>query len=243
VDSEAEAEAGVSVPLAQDRETVTLAALFGTKSFWTVKLAAFKRLTIVQDPADRAAEQVPVEPYPAGIGDSVAVQVGSPTKPVTVKTAGVDSEADADAGVSDPLAQDRLTVTLAGLLSEKSLFTVNVAVLRVFVIMHDPADSAAAHVPLDVYPAGTGDSVAVHSGSPTKPVTVKDAGVDSEALAVAGVSLPLAQERLTLTLAALFGTKSLLTLKVAVFSELTIVQLAVPPSTIERLTQPAWFAV
>jgi hypothetical protein len=48
------------------------------------------------------------------------VQFGSPTNPVTVNEAGVDSEAGAEAGLAAPLAQERLTVTLAALLGTKS---------------------------------------------------------------------------------------------------------------------------
>jgi hypothetical protein len=67
-----------------------------------------------------------------------------------VKTAGVDSEALAEAGDAVPLAQDTETVTLAALLSEKSLFTTKVLTLSVLVIVQDPAESAAEHVPLEV---------------------------------------------------------------------------------------------
>jgi len=74
-------------------------------------------------------------------------------------------------------------------------------------------------------------------------VTANDAGVDSDALAVAGESLPLAQDRLTVTRAALLSEKSLLTWNVAGLSVLMIVHEAVPPSEISRLEQPAWFAV
>jgi hypothetical protein len=96
----------------------------------------------------------------------VAVHVGSPVKPLTVKTAGVDSEALAEAGLAVPVAHDRDTVTEAALLSLKSLFTVKVAVFSVLTIVQDPAESAAAQVPVDVYPVGIGDSVAVQVGSP-----------------------------------------------------------------------------
>jgi hypothetical protein len=82
------------------------------------------------------------------MGDSVAVQVGLPEKAETVKTAGVDSEAGAVAGVSDPLAQERETVTEAALLSEKSLLTVKVAVV-VLVIVQEPVVRLAAQVPLE----------------------------------------------------------------------------------------------
>lgn len=69
------------------------------------------------------------------------------------------------------------------------------------------------------------------------------AGELSVALADAGAAVPLAQDRLTVTLAALLSEKSLLTLNVAVLSVLMIVHEAVPPSEISRLEQPAWFAV
>jgi hypothetical protein len=46
------------------------------------------------------------------------------------------------------------------------LFTVNVAVLSVLVIVHVPVLRVAEHVPLEEYPDGTGDSVAVQVGSP-----------------------------------------------------------------------------
>ena len=72
-------------------------------------------------------------------------------KPVTVKTAGEASLARALAGVTTPVSQTRETVTLAALLSEKSLKTVNVSPLSVFVIVHwPPATSAALQVPLEV---------------------------------------------------------------------------------------------
>jgi hypothetical protein len=61
VDSDALAEAGVALPVAQARETVTLAALFGTKSLFTVNVAELSVFTIVQEPVARAAEQVPDE--------------------------------------------------------------------------------------------------------------------------------------------------------------------------------------
>jgi hypothetical protein len=95
------------------------------------------------------------------------VQFGSPVKPVTVKTAGVASEALADAGLALPLAQDSETVTLAPLLGTKSLLTWKVSEVIVLTIVQLPALRAALQVPLDVYPAGTGDSVAVQFGSPT----------------------------------------------------------------------------
>ena len=59
--SDALAEDGDAVPVAQTRETVTLAALFGTKSLLTEKFAVFSVFTIVQDPDKSAAEQVPLD--------------------------------------------------------------------------------------------------------------------------------------------------------------------------------------
>jgi hypothetical protein len=50
--------------------------------------------------------------------------------------------------------------------------------------------------------------VAVQLGLPVKPVTVKVAGAPSEALALAGLTLPEVQFRETLTLAPLLGMKS-----------------------------------
>ena len=59
----------------------------------------------------------------------MAVQVGSPSKPVTVNVAGVASEAVAEVGDTLyntlPLAQDRLTITNAMLLGTKSFPTLN----------------------------------------------------------------------------------------------------------------------
>ena len=80
----------------------------------------------------------------------MAVQVGLPEKPETVKTAGVDSEASAVAGVSDPLAQERDTVTLAALLGTKSLLTVKVAVLVLVMVQEPTVRRAAPQVPEEV---------------------------------------------------------------------------------------------
>jgi len=65
----------------------------------------------------------------------VAVQSGSGVKPVTVKTAGEASLADALAGVTTPVSQVRETVTEAALSGTKSLRTENVSTLRVLVIV------------------------------------------------------------------------------------------------------------
>jgi hypothetical protein len=72
---------------------------------------------------------------------------------------------------------------------------------------------------------------------------VKEAGTASEARAVAGVTVPLVQERLTVTEAALFGTKSLLTTKNALFCVFVIVQEALPPGLITTPAQFVWLAV
>ncbi len=58
----AEVLAGVTTPLSQARETVTEAALLGTKSLMTVTVAERSVLVIVHWPtATRAALQVPLE--------------------------------------------------------------------------------------------------------------------------------------------------------------------------------------
>jgi hypothetical protein len=51
------------------------------------------------------------------------------------------------------------------------------------------------------------------------------------------------QETLTLTLAPSFGTKSLFTVRVALFSVFVIVQLWLPPTLSATLAQAAWLAV
>ncbi len=66
-----------------------------------------------------------------GTGDSVAVQFGSGVKPVTVKTAGEASLAEALAGVTTPVSQVRLTLTEAALSGTKSLRTENVSLCGV----------------------------------------------------------------------------------------------------------------
>jgi hypothetical protein len=72
---------------------------------------------------------------------------------------------------------------------------------------------------------------------------VNEAGVASEADALAGEAVPLAQERLTVTDAPLFGTKSLWTRKVPAFSVFVIVQETLPPFTSVLFAQSAWLAV
>ena len=80
----------------------------------------------------------------------MAVQLGLPVKPVTVKVAGLPSEALEEVGKTAPLAQDRLTLTEAPLLGTKSLLTLNWAVLRVLVMVQLPAVRVALQVPLEV---------------------------------------------------------------------------------------------
>jgi hypothetical protein len=65
----------------------------------------------------------------------VAVHVVPIVKPVIVVTNGVDSENVPLAGEGVPLVQLTLTGTLAPSSGMKSLFTVRVAVFRVFVIV------------------------------------------------------------------------------------------------------------
>jgi len=142
------------------------------------------------------------------------VQVAPELKPVIVKLAGSASEAEVSSFATTPEVQVTAIVTVAALLSEKSLLTSSWAAPKVFRIVQDPAVIVAAQVPLDTYPFGIGDSVAVQTGLPTKPDTVNTPGDDSDTEVVAGVSVPLAQDRATVTLAALLGTKSLLTVNV-----------------------------
>jgi hypothetical protein len=85
--------------------------------------------------------------------------------------------------------------------------------------------------------------VAVQVAPALKPVTVVVKGVASEAEPEAGEGEPLVQVTLTDTGAALLGTKSLLTVSVALFSVLVIVQVAEPPTLIKTLAQLAWLAV
>jgi hypothetical protein len=66
--------------------------------------------------------------------------------------------------------------------------------------------------------------VAVQVAPVLKPVTVVVNGVASEAEPEAGEGEPLVQVTLTVTLPALLGTKSLLTVSVALFSVFVIVQ-------------------
>ena len=89
--------------------------------------------------------------------------VPSLLNPVTVKLAGVASDADPDPGLHVVPGQDRLTVTEpAGLLGTKSFDTVNVAEFNVLTIVHDPPARpiSPVQVPVLGYPVGTADWVA-----------------------------------------------------------------------------------
>jgi hypothetical protein len=69
--------------------------------------------------------------------------------PVSVNSAGEPSAALALAGLTVPDVQLSDTLTLAPLFGMKSFFTRNLALRRVLVIVHSPALSAAAHVPVE----------------------------------------------------------------------------------------------
>jgi hypothetical protein len=83
----------------------------------------------------------------------------------------------------------------------------------------------------------------VHVGSPLKPLIVVTNGVDSLAVPDAGEGVPLVQVTLTETLAPSFGTKSLFTVKVLLFSVFVIVQEWLPPMLIGTVAQGTWLAV
>jgi hypothetical protein len=80
----------------------------------------------------------------------VAVQVAPRLKPVTVKLAGSDSEADVSSLAGVPEVQVMATVTLAALSSEKSLLTTTWAVRWVLVMVQEPLKRGAAQVPEEV---------------------------------------------------------------------------------------------
>jgi hypothetical protein len=177
----------------------------------------------------------------------VAVHVAPGLKPVIVVENGVASDAGPDAGEGVPVVQVTLTVTLAPLFGTKSLFTVSVALLSVLMIVQEtfpPRTSVLLTQPdwFAVYPAGT-VSVAVQVAPGVNPVTVVTNGVASDADPLAGEGRPLVHVTLTLTLAPSFGTKSLFTVNVALFSVLTMVHEAAPPTLMGTLAQPAWFVV
>ena len=76
----------------------------------------------------------------------MAVQVGLPEKAETVKAAGAASETLAEVGEGVPEAQEKERVTEERLVSEKSLMTVNVAVV-VLVMVQEPIVKNSAQVP------------------------------------------------------------------------------------------------
>jgi hypothetical protein len=87
-------------------------------------------------------------------------------------------------------------------------------------------------------------SVAVHVAPAVKPVIVVTNGVASDALPDEGdAAPPFVQVTLTETDAPLFGTKSLLTVSVALFSVFVMVQETLLPSTNVTAAQPNWLAV
>jgi hypothetical protein len=175
------------------------------------------------------------------------VQVAPAAKPVIVVLKGEASLAEPLLGEGVPLVHETLTGTDAPEFGTKSLFTVSVALFRVFVIVQldpPPMESATlAQFPwLAVYPVGN-VSVVVQVAPAEKPVIVVLNGVASEAVPLEGEGVPLVQVTFTGTLAPEFGTKSLFTVSVALFSVLVIVQFDVPPTLIATLTQFAWLAV
>ena len=97
----------------------------------------------------------------------------------------------------------------------------------VFTIVHAPAwlgiEIGAVQVPVEVYPGGIGDSVAVHVVLGVYPLTVKPHGAPSETLALGGDTVPLVHTRVTVTDAPSFGMKSLETVNAAT-ALFTIVQ-------------------
>ena len=81
----------------------------------------------------------------------MAVQVAPAEKPATVVVNGVASEAEPLAGDGVPLVQLTLTLTDAPLFGTKSLFTVKVALVCVFVMVQLPVpDGVPVIAPLQV---------------------------------------------------------------------------------------------
>jgi hypothetical protein len=124
---------GLTVPLPQLTDTVTLAALLSEKSLLTWN-SATASLTIVQVPALSVAWQVPVLVYPLSPPLSVAVQDVLPAVPVTANVAGVASDAESLDGATVPAPQKRETITVALKSSEKSLWTMNVPVAVLVIV-------------------------------------------------------------------------------------------------------------
>jgi hypothetical protein len=145
-----------------------------------------------------------------------------------------------------PLVHSSETLTVAALFGEKSLLTVNVAPLSVFVIVQDgvPPSLIDTVWQLDsflAYPDGAVPSVAEQVAPTAKPVTVNTAGEASDAFFGDESTLPVVHVSETLTVAASFGTKSLLTVNVADRRVFVIVQDGVPPALIATIWQPASF--
>jgi hypothetical protein len=173
--------------------------------------------------------------WPAGTVTSVAVQVAPALKPVTVNTAGEPSEAGLGVASGVPLVQVSETLTVAALSGTKSLLTVKVAEVCVFVIVHEGVPPLVIvtfwqEASFFVYPAGAAPSLAEQVAPALKPVTVNTAGEPSEAFVGEVATDPLVHVSETLTVAALFGMKSLLTVKVAEVCVFVIVQEAGPAS-------------
>jgi hypothetical protein len=153
-DSEAEPDSVATEPLPpQSRVTVTLPVVSGTQSLNTPKLPLCSVLEIVQPPpwpaaGSKLSEQWPIEMYPAGVGLSVAVQLGLPVNPVTWNVPGEPSEMSwGFVDVTVPLRQMSVTLTCAELLSEKSLETTKSAWFSVLVIVHEALPLAARATP------------------------------------------------------------------------------------------------
>ena len=86
--------------------------------------------------------------------------------------------------------------------------------------------------------------MAVQVAPELKPVIVKVRGAAWVTVPLAGDGTPpLVQVTETVTEAALLSEKFLLTVRVALFSVLVIVQLAVPLFAMATPAQPAWLAV
>ena len=96
---------------------------------------------------DTLAQPVWFEVYPVGTGDSVAVHVAPALNPLTVVVNADASDAGPDAGEGVPLVHDTLTLTDAALFGTKSLCTVSVAVLSVFVIVHEGVPPGVSRTP------------------------------------------------------------------------------------------------
>jgi hypothetical protein len=174
--------------------------------------------------------------YPLGMA-SVAVQVAPAVKPVIVKLPGVSWLTGPLAGADiPPLVQVTVTVTEDGLLSEKFLLTVRVALptaISVFVIVQDGVPpltiETLAQLSDSLYPLGTA-SVAVQVALVVKPVIVNVRGLAWLTVPPAGEGVPLfVQVTVTMTEAPLLSEKFLLTVSVAVCSVFVIVQFEVPP--------------